>query len=101
MRPRHAAALALVGWYLMLPDVLPHVGSAATIPSNRLFDLNASIAKWTQWEALDSARDCQDERVRLLNKTNSDSLADDDVEWSGRLAFAKCVATDDPRLKGN
>src|SRR6185312_12144148 len=34
MKPRHAAALALVGWYLMMP------------PWNPALDANAPLSKW-------------------------------------------------------
>jgi hypothetical protein len=102
MQFRHAAAFALVGWYLLMPNLVPHSGvPAANIPSNKLFDLNAPLAKWRQWQAFDSAQACENERIELRDKLkiNQKSAADFDVEQSGSLIFGRCIATDDPRLK--
>ena len=50
MEHRHAAALALVVWYLMLP------------PSTSVytFDVKAPISKWIDFMIYDSARQCED-----------------------------------------
>ena len=98
---RHAAALVLVGWYLMVPSVLPHAGPAADVPAKDLVDLDAPIEQWTQWESFDSALACQKGKTKLINTTTKGTFDDENVEWSERLAFAKCIATDDPRLKEN
>ena len=91
MNPRHAAALALVGWYLIVP------------PLNRP---RAAMGEWTIFKSFDSADLCQAERDR-------------EVEWaakgenSGKYltlhtksrnaqfdgTAAQCIASDDPRLK--
>jgi len=49
MKPRHAAALALVGWYLMLPL---RKGTA-------ILD-DAPIASWKRVDSFDSASECRD-----------------------------------------
>ena len=49
MDPRHVAALALVGWYLMVP---PLQGAAVNI--------TAPIAKWEIKQSFDSAARCDD-----------------------------------------
>jgi len=54
MISRHAAALALVGWYLMLP---PMTGTGA----EWTVDINAPIAKWEQSGAYDTAQSCEDD----------------------------------------
>jgi hypothetical protein len=102
MKPRHAAALAIVGWYLMVPSVLPHAGPAADVPAKDLVDLDAPIGQWTQWESFDSALACQNGRQKLINTTTKFGAFDDEnVEWSERSIFAKCIASDDPRLEEN
>jgi hypothetical protein len=42
MNLRHAAALALVGWYLMVPPVFSPMGNHPRAFNN----LNASLNKW-------------------------------------------------------
>lgn len=88
MNPRHAAALALVGWYLMMP---PHTETKV------LF--NAPLKDWVSQGAFDSAEECDNTRVQAkhIMLANS-SLTDDERKAVER---AQCVATDDPRLKGN
>jgi hypothetical protein len=83
MRPRHAAALALVGWYLMIP---PSVSGG--------FDSAAPLGKWFVYSSYDSAHEC--EGSKFLNhealKQRNDHLKD-------AFEHAQCIATDDPRLK--
>jgi len=55
MKPRHAAALALVGWYLMIP---PLQSANRDDPSGPR-DLHAPISQWDQVSAYDSAAKCQ------------------------------------------
>ena len=49
MNPRHGAALALVGWYLMMPPVNPTTNIEIT---------DAPISKWIIDSSHDSAKDC-------------------------------------------
>jgi hypothetical protein len=49
MKLRHAAALALVGWYLMVP---PENGTAVNV--------DAPLSKWFVRTAHDTTSDCQD-----------------------------------------
>lgn len=100
MKLRHAAALALVGWYLMLPP-LP-IGQ--TEP-----DARAPLGDWYILEPFDAASVCQSELVQIAD-TKSDrrkKLLVDQVNDKQRRylasAFpkAQCIATDDPRLKSN
>ena len=50
MNLRHAAALALVGWYLLIPPVFSAMGSHP-----RAFnDLNAALNKWDIQGSFDS-----------------------------------------------
>jgi hypothetical protein len=101
---RHAAALALVGWYLMVPP----------IASNGRVDANVSLRKWWKFEIFDSAQEC---RATLLEMKGSPVT---DAQWEAsrraalelrntptlnraelkkRLSELLCVQDDDPRLK--
>jgi hypothetical protein len=89
MNPRHAAALALVGWYLMAPA-----------PE----DLSAPISRWDIVTSYDSATACEKQRmstVDRMQKAIDDEFAHHEPIAGGAQAFAheQCIATDDPRLK--
>jgi hypothetical protein len=99
---RHASALVLVGWYLMLPPVNPN---------NLSVDSDAPIAQWEIGNSFDSASQCDALRLQVRAASNSRARYDDAKsqqhpplsysEWQKRLKAAVCIATDDPRLKGN
>jgi hypothetical protein len=63
MKFRHAAALALMGWYLMFPpvplDTSPegHVNRFSQKP-----DTNAPLTKWAIRGKYDRAKDCEQDR---------------------------------------
>jgi hypothetical protein len=100
MKLRHAAALALVGWYLMVP------------PST---DEGAPLGHWKVAASYDSASACEE----ALHKGKDEAQADyqhpsappsgwkhstkdwlDFSRWTAqRFLAAQCIATDDPRLK--
>lgn len=66
MKPRHAAALALVGWYLMVPpyngnDLKPQTG--------------ASLYEWDRTGAPAHARDEQDEPFLTLEECEARKAA--------------------------
>jgi hypothetical protein len=80
VRLQHAAALALVGWYLLVP---PHPTTDPTKKS----DPSAPLTAWTQIWVFDSASECQKAAVKIHN------------DKEPALNAAQCVSTDDPRLK--
>jgi hypothetical protein len=88
MKPRHAVALALVGWYLMPPAQAPdETGTAIAAPSP-VAGATSAVYK--------SQQDCETERHQLL----------EDPVVGERMKSAMCLPTidvpaDDPRLKGN
>jgi hypothetical protein len=97
MNPRHAAALALVGWYLMVPPQTPGGG-----PHTVLF--HAPLSKWKVGEGNETKAACE--------KSRRESIADEkhitDVCEVGscavtvvQYAHGHCMADDDPRLKDN
>src|SRR5215469_260273 len=98
MTLRHAAALALVVWYLMVP---PHhfVGSLCKCPQpgdgawTDDQSRNAPLTKWIKWRAYETASESEGERAqRVVEKY-----------WNrphGNI-YGRCIDNDDPRLKGN
>lgn len=84
MMLRHAAALALVGWYLMMPS--PRMALARRA--------DPSLTGWRQMGVYDSAAECNQmlgELRKQLKSRGQDEL------WAAERA--QCIATDDPRLK--
>ena len=96
MKIRHAAALALVGWHLMIPSVSP---TAALIA--------APLSQWNRWASYDSVDNCDSAMVELKNEAFSQAQYDCLADHSradlchGDLAksSSECVSADDPRLK--
>jgi hypothetical protein len=109
---RHAAALALVGWYLMVPPLEYLSGNRPAGPYSR----------WTIADVFDSAADCKAKMKKVHDE--GDAAVDQKYHaWLGnraatdenlgefthgqwkQIAFnslqtmAVCIATDDPRLK--
>jgi hypothetical protein len=100
MNPRHAAALALAGWYLMYPpQSLDMSGVSAKnaeteVPKrvkeySQLVDA-LPLSLWKTRDFFDTAQECKHQKDLDRNRS-SGATAD--------LAFEKCIATDDPRLK--
>lgn len=97
MKPCHAAALALVGWYLMAPPTYPGAnGSFVTKTA-------VPLRLWQNIGSYDHVADCEDERQALLDlKKTESTFAQEPLQvklsiigsWS-----SICIATDDPRLK--
>jgi hypothetical protein len=100
---RHAAALALVGWYLMAPPTLSF-DDASDIKTGRWWaKVTAPVREWQILESFDLARDCEDTKGKLIKA--GDSAMDREKAQSYKRAFAiastqaACIASDDPRLK--
>jgi hypothetical protein len=90
MNLRHAAALALVGWYLIGPPV--NAGKPVVA------DWDAPVSKWLPVAFFDTAADCQKEIEAVKPR----------AEERARQAHTKlprdpflCVNDDDPRMMGN
>ena len=76
MKPRHAAALALVGWYLMVPPV-----------DGKSVDSDAPLSKWTVYATSDSARKCEGTRmIAAFKRSQADATMQKEMEAS------QCVA---------
>jgi hypothetical protein len=83
---RHAAVLAMVGWYATAPPFV-RVGNKLTV------DGDAPLGQWQAYGSFDRASDCE-QAIHLFQH----SLAPDPNRQEQRK-FVLCVATDDPRLK--
>jgi hypothetical protein len=82
---RHAAALALVGWYLMVPP----------FGLDRSRDPDQPLPKWSIAQSFDTTSECNDTMVgrrKHAQETGNKRMED-------ALTSAACIATDDPRLK--
>jgi hypothetical protein len=103
MKLRHAAALALVGWYLMVPP-----GTSKDAPDQPLtFDGSAPLSKWKIVGSYDSASGCDDGKKEVPNdllqaadRESDEGKKKEFLQWMASLMEAqKCISTDDPRLK--
>jgi len=96
MRPRHATALALVGWYLMAPPAFPgraDMPLSENMPADRQFDEHAPLSRWSPLGTTQTAAECRAARGRLRH--DPQPL----IRLIGRVS--DCIASDDPRLKKN
>ena len=96
MKLRHAAALALVGWYLMMPPI-------KGLPDCARIDSNAPLLRWEHIASFDNAQACQ-EQLRYDVGHATKVLYPPDcnaVHVSAMQAYGEtCIASDDPRFKG-
>ncbi len=92
MNLRHIAALALVGWYLMVP---PIVDGRAVI--------SAPVSKWVVNTPFDSASECDKAQAILVLRAKRDLEKSVWKDTAVAVSFtqAQCIASDDPRLKPN
>jgi len=87
MKPRHAAAIALVGWYLILPQ---------TGRDYPMGNLDAPLSQWlkrpTTYRDKDECEHVLDRHRRLTNSKNKQIAVN-------FYKQARCIPADDPRLK--
>jgi hypothetical protein len=107
MKFRHAAALALAGWYLLIPPVFNAMGEHP-----RAFnDLNAPLSRWDIPASSESNANCEKEKERIRNEAPlrlKFAHEHPEQDQNGNIVTvaeawqrAECIASDDPRLKGN
>jgi len=89
MKLRNTAALAIVGWYLVTPS--------STLPPNVAY--KEPLRNWQIVRGFDTADDCEDFLSTFFDQSR-EKQALNMLEPAYRdYMFARCVATDDPRLK--
>jgi hypothetical protein len=69
MNPIHAAALALVGWYLMMPFSMPDHEPNTSAP----------LSRWAHYSSFDSAKECEQAAAQMRAKFQVGALKDADV----------------------
>jgi hypothetical protein len=88
MKTCHAAALILVGWYLIMP---PNAG-----PDHPLGNADAPLSQWTKrpttYRDKEECEHVLDRQRRLTNAKNRQVA----LKY---FKQAQCVSADDPRLK--
>jgi hypothetical protein len=103
MKPHHAAALAIVVWYLMIPPI----GVDGKV------DAHAPLSTWRKGVSFKSQTECDDSlkdaiehpmtpaEYRAAAKTTRKAKMHplSMSEMKKRTAESRCVAADDPRLK--
>ena len=102
MKPRHAAALALVGWYLMVPPLGESDSTKGWV------DFGAPLATWFLSKSFDTAKECEDARGKIYVDASREErkIPLFKLRTSPRLPvliqdmFNTCIASNDPRLKG-
>jgi len=87
MKLRHVAALALVGWYLLVPPQT----RTWWIGAER-YDDAAPLSSWTIERSFDKAEACEAARLAIQQQAGDAAI---------RMRHAVCVASDDSRLKPN
>jgi len=96
VKTSHAAALALVGWYLMTP---PLVNAPSKI------DMEAPLASWKIYQTLDTAEECDkallSARAKYEHTASAPlgSIKKGTRAFALQMTFAQCISSDDPRLK--
>jgi hypothetical protein len=99
VKPRHTAALALLGWYLMMPT--PNGDNSLR------YEPQLPLSKWRIVQSFDSAYACDasladHQKLTAKDKDLKNLRNLGDASSAGRLAFlyglAECIETDDPRL---
>ncbi len=88
----HTAALALVGWYLMLPMLR----EKSFTP-----DSNAPLSEWWIQSSFDTAAECEEARTNLQRGIQLPAKGGRVDAGSAVRLMAHCIASDDPRLKGD
>jgi hypothetical protein len=95
MRLRHAAALALVGWYLMLPPVNQDTASV---------DSKAAVVHWTKldgkYETEKACAKALSDHNPLIEAIDGSGYARAKKVQAELVSDAQCIDENDPRFKG-
>ena len=100
MASRHAPALALLGWYLMM---------APENDVGRLL-LNAPLKDWIRLHGFDSATECEQAKAFWMTEAGYRSMLDEAAKrgltgapatfdaYQRTVRNNRCIASDDPRV---
>jgi hypothetical protein len=99
MSLRHAAALALVGWYLLSPQISWKGRECEA-------HLELPIAQWNRSKTISSSKsECEDDLARLREDFEVTGIIGRRLRQEVRTEYEKakaasfCLESDDPRLK--
>jgi hypothetical protein len=92
MKLRHAAALALTGWYLMIP---PAPGTKSVPPLSKWVRLHEFVTAAQCEQAMEENQHPESGTLFISPSGKAYTPSDTDMEQPPM----KCVASDDPRLK--
>jgi hypothetical protein len=93
MKPRHATALAVIGWYLLMPPLVDNPNSTVKV------ETSGPLSTWDRFgKELPTKEACKAyiAHVKQLFEKSEESEKDALDYW---LSHARCVSGDDPRLK--
>ena len=91
MKTRHAAALALMAWYLMIPPL--------AAPDGLSIDTTAPLAQWYNMKpSFASKQECESTKAKMIALHPHPSSPAEQLRLDGAKA-ALCVPSGDPRLK--
>ena len=103
---RHAAAIALTGWYLLVP---PGSCKPEWVSQGKPQPCAAPLSEWIVTLSFSSREKCEAERradisfgnQEMANAHDSDDqmLVDSTKKIYWRALTQRCIQTDDPRLK--
>jgi hypothetical protein len=101
---RHAAALASIGWYLIATPV--RWGTLANQSEGFKLDSSVPLPEWNHLASFDSAQQCKAYLSSLQDQARTklgSGVKRDEMLTLGLFAdlTAECIATDDPRLRGD
>jgi hypothetical protein len=87
---RHAAALAVIGWYLLTPP----------LDQDGKVDWLAPYSQWKHLVSYDSAERCETERLLFGASPAKKVGVPEEQQQRVRQSFinARCIASDDPGL---
>jgi len=91
MKLRHTATLALMGWYLMVPQFIGSTGIADQEP----------ISAWQRFGPYKSESDCTKSKSKWQDFLKAPYAGNDTTQEQALMAFQKalCVSENDPRLE--
>jgi len=105
MKLRHAAALALLGWYLIAPQIVNPLGRKPYV------DTHAKYRAWGVLHTFESQDKCKRaRRIAQVAAQNRIPISfsgplpawwqenNPPIYWLVQQAEAECISTDDPRL---
>jgi hypothetical protein len=95
MKPNHIVALALVGWYLMVPPL---------VETPYKIDTEASLTSWKVYQTFNTEEECRKSKSSAQSKYEHTATAPSGTIKRGtrafalQMVFARCVKSDDPGL---